>query len=164
MICLLITRDPVHFLPLSPSSCSTHFIMSYPYPEPATTSTLALARAELGVHQKSLQELTVLIQEKEEVLARIVHDSRKAIHELEAQRTVLEHKVTLALSYVSPIRRLPPELLRLMFLIYFEECPCCAWILSAVSRSWRSMVLSMPVLWSKVRHLPSYCIMSFPKQ
>lgn len=125
--------------------------MQLPYPEPPTATTLSLARAELVAHRESLQDLTAKIQAAEDTLARIVQDSRVAIHELETQRANVERQVSYALSYISPIRRLPTELLRLVFMEYFEECPCCAWILSAVSRSWRAMVLGMPVLWTKVR-------------
>lgn len=137
-----------------PSSYPTIMFQSPSYPEPPTSSSLAYARSELDVHRQSLQDIATKIQAAEDTLARIVRDSRATIHEFETQRNELEHKVALALSYISPIRRLPLELLRLVFLIYFEECPCCAWILSAVSRSWRAMVLSMPILWSKVRTTP----------
>jgi hypothetical protein len=57
---------------------------------------------------------------------------------------------------MSPIRRLPSELLRHIFMMNFDEYPCCAWILSSVCLQWRRLALSMPKLWSKVWHpLPS---------
>ncbi|KAF8632777.1 hypothetical protein AX15_001680 [Amanita polypyramis BW_CC] len=67
------------------------------------------------------------------------------------QRAQLEAKELRTLAYLSPIRKLPAELLRDIFLWNFEEHPCCAWVLSAVCTSWRRLVLQTPGLWSKIR-------------
>jgi hypothetical protein len=79
-----------------------------------------------------------------------VADSRCTIKQLQRERAALEEKISRTLAYVSPIRRLPAELLRLIFMTNFDEYPCCAWILSSVCSQWRRLALSMPKLWSKV--------------
>ncbi|KZT10333.1 uncharacterized protein LAESUDRAFT_741435 [Laetiporus sulphureus 93-53] len=126
--------------------------MSNPlYTDPPTKTSLACARLELVEHRLSVQELSHKIQTAENELARIVEESRNAIRELECERAALEKKITLTLAYISPIKRLPHELLRHIFMLNFDEHPCCAWVLSAVCSLWRRMVLSMPVMWSKIR-------------
>ncbi|CCM06651.1 uncharacterized protein FIBRA_08934 [Fibroporia radiculosa] len=121
----------------------------YPLPEPPTKTSLAEARRDLALHQQSVKALSTKIQSAEDELSRIVEQSRCAIHELEKERAALEDRVALTLAYISPIRRLPHELLRYIFLIDFDEYPCCAWVLSAVCSLWRRLALSMPTLWSK---------------
>lgn len=131
--------------------------MSVPtLPEPATRATLADARRQLAIHRESVCRVSDKIQSAEDTLARIVEDSKCAIRELERERASLEESVALTLAYLSPIRRLPHELLRHIFMSNFEEYPCCAWVLSAVCSLWRKLVLSMPILWSKASpcHLP----------
>ncbi|OBZ70289.1 hypothetical protein A0H81_09719 [Grifola frondosa] len=81
----------------------------------------------------------------------MVEESQCAIRELEHDLAVLEDKVVLTRAYISPIKRLPHELLRHIFLFNFEDCPWSAWVLSAVCSLWRRLVLSMPTMWSKVR-------------
>ncbi|KAI0064982.1 hypothetical protein BV25DRAFT_1822762 [Artomyces pyxidatus] len=125
------------------------------YLEPPTSSSLADARRALDHNQQSLGDLQAKIDAAEAQLAQIVADSRCAINELQRERAVLEEKVVLTLAYISPIRRLPNELLRHIFLMNFDEYPCCAWILSAVCNRWRRLALSMPILWSKIRLVTS---------
>ncbi|GBE89011.1 hypothetical protein SCP_1500130 [Sparassis crispa] len=120
-------------------------------PEPATQATLADARRELVSDRLAVRVLSDKIQAAEDDLARIVEESRCAVRDMERERAALQEKVALTLAYISPIRRLPHELLRYIFLLNFEDYPCCAWVLSAVCSLWRRLVLSMPVLWSKIR-------------
>ena len=119
-------------------------------PEPPTQASLAEARRELTSRQESVQALSDRIRAAEEELARTVALAKSAILELEKERDVLQEQVAHTLAYIAPIRRLPHELLRYIFLLNFEEYPCCAWVLSAVCTLWRRQVLSMPTLWSKV--------------
>ncbi|KAH9942833.1 hypothetical protein B0H21DRAFT_749640 [Amylocystis lapponica] len=126
--------------------------MSYSnLPEPPTKATLADARRELEAHRECVRELSARIQDAEDTLARIVEESQGAIREMHRERATLEERVALTLAYISPIRQLPHELLRHIFLLNFEEYPCCAWVLSAVCSVWRALVLSMPHMWSKIR-------------
>ncbi|KAH9038584.1 hypothetical protein EDB85DRAFT_2132236 [Lactarius pseudohatsudake] len=105
--------------------------------EPPTAASLADARRLLG--------------ESNAQLAQIVAESRCVIKQLQCEREALEDKIARALAYMSPIRRLPSELLRHIFIMNFDEYPCCAWILSSVCSQWRRLALSMPRLWSKIR-------------
>lgn len=120
------------------------------YPEPPTEAALKQARYQLDSQRGSLTSLAQKIIEAETELAQIVADSKCAINELQRERLALEEKVSRTLAYIAPIRRLPHELLRNIFVFHFDEYPCCAWVLSAVSTLWRRLSLSMPKLWSKV--------------
>jgi hypothetical protein len=85
-----------------------------------------------------------------------VAESHCATKQLQRERAALEEKISRTLAYMSPIRRLPAELLRHIFMMNFDEYPCCAWILSSVCSQWRRLTLSMPKLWSKVWYLSQY--------
>ncbi|KAH7924933.1 hypothetical protein BV22DRAFT_1012275 [Leucogyrophana mollusca] len=121
------------------------------YPEPPTESTVAEARRQLHNHEDHLTELTAKIAAAEDALAKIVADSKRAIHELQREHHQLQEKILHTKAYISPIRRLPNELLRHIFMFNFEEHACCAWILAAVCSLWRRLALSVPKLWSKIR-------------
>ncbi len=118
--------------------------------EPPTASSLADARRFLQETNTSLADVDRKIEAAEAQLAQIVADSRCSIKQLQRERAALEEKISRALAYISPIRRLPSELLRHIFIMNFDEYPCCAWILSSVCSQWRRLALSMPKLWSKV--------------
>lgn len=120
------------------------------FPEPPTKDTLADARRTLEATRVSVLELTSKIDVAEATLAQIIQESQYAINELQAQRSQLENQVAKTLAYLSPIRRLPMELLREIFMWTFEDHPCSAWVLAAVSSSWRRLALRIPLIWSKV--------------
>jgi F-box-like len=128
--------------------------------EPPTPSSLADARRFLDKTATSRADLDRKIEAAEAQLAQIVADSRCTIKQLQRERETLDEKISRALAYMSPIRRLPSELLRHIFMMNFDEHPCCAWILSSVCSQWRRMALSMPKLWSKVWH-PLRTLLSF---
>lgn len=125
--------------------------MSFPnFVDPPTKETLANARRSLEATRASVEEITYTINAAEIALAKLVRESRLAINELEGQRTTLEDQVSRTLAYLSPIRRLPIELLREIFVWSFEEHACSAWVLAAVCPSWRRLALKIPIIWSKV--------------
>ena len=124
-----------------------------PFPnfvDPPTKETLVNARRSLEVTRASVEEISSKIDAAEVALAQLVRDSRLAINELEVQRAALEDQVSRTLAYLSPIRRLPMELLREIFVWSFEEHACSAWVLAAVCPSWRRLALRIPLIWSKV--------------
>lgn len=124
--------------------------------EPPTPSSLAHARRFLDETTTFRADLDRKIEAAEAQLAQIIADSRCTIKQLQREREALDEKISRARAYMSPIRRLPSELLRHVFMMNFDEYPCCAWILSSVCLQWRRLALSMPKLWSKVWHpLPS---------
>ncbi|KAK7683198.1 hypothetical protein QCA50_013871 [Cerrena zonata] len=123
--------------------------------DPSTTSSLEDAKRELESSRKRVKKLTDDIQEAEEKLARLVRESRCTIRLMENEKSELEQRVEHTLAYLSPLRRLPRELLQEIFLFNFEDYPCCAWVLSSVCSIWRRVALSMPRLWSKIRLVTS---------
>lgn len=127
--------------------------MSTLYPDPPTESSLRDARRELANYQTSLSSLTSKVSQAEIALSQLVSESQCAINVMHKERLALEKKVVDTMGYIAPIRRLPQELLRGIFLFAFEDYPCCAWVLSSVCSLWRRMALSMPIIWSKVSDL-----------
>ena len=140
------------FFPLPISHLSTMSFQPFPC-EPPTASSLADARRLLDESNTSLADVDHKIEAAEAQLAQIVAESRCSIKHLQRERAALEEKISRTLAYMSPIRRLPAELLRHIFMMNFDEYPCCAWILSSVCSQWRRLALSMPKLWSKVWYL-----------
>lgn len=123
-------------------------------PEPPTQATITQARAQLVSLHDTSRHLEARIAEARDVLARIVDERTAALRELERELATVEDRVALTKAYVSPIKRLPHELLRQIFLFNFEDCAWSAWVLSAVCALWRKVALGMPTLWSKVCFLP----------
>ena len=125
--------------------------MSFPnFVDPPTKEALVNARRSLEATRASVEEITSKIDAAEQALAQLVRESRLIINELEAQRITLEDQASRTLAYLSPIRRLPMELLREIFVWSFEEHACSAWVLAAVCPSWRRLALRIPLIWSKV--------------
>lgn len=125
------------------------------YPEPPTESSVSEARRALQVQRQELSQLSERITSEEDALAQIVVDRKRAIREMQREQHALEEKVKHTLAYISPIRRLPHELLRHIFMFNFDNHPCCAWILASVCVLWRRLALSVPKLWSKVSNRAS---------
>lgn len=125
----------------------SRFLMS----ELPSAHQLAEAKETLASTRQAMQNITRQIDDAEQTLAEIVASTRRTIDSLTSERAALQREITLALAYISPIRRLPHELLREVFLIDFENNPRCAWDLSSVCALWRRITLSMPKLWSKIR-------------
>ncbi|RDB27535.1 hypothetical protein Hypma_003789 [Hypsizygus marmoreus] len=127
--------------------------MSFPFPDPPTALSLADARRSLSVTRSSVAELSTKIDAAEAALAQVVRESQYVISELQIEKQMLEKQLLDTMAYLSPIRTLPQELLRNIFMWCFEEHPCCAWVLAGVCPAWRALALKMPRLWSKIRLL-----------
>ena len=127
--------------------------MPLDFPEPPTEAAVALAREQLALLANDSRTLERRIQDAKDALARIVEERQSAIRDMERELATVEDRLALTRAYVSPIKRLPHELLRHIFLFNFDHCAWSAWILSSVCSLWRRLVLSMPKLWSKVRPL-----------
>lgn len=138
------------------------------YPEPPTDSSVSEARRALQTQRQELSQLLERIASAEDALALIVSDSKRAIREMQLEQHALEEKVNHTQAYISPIRRLPRELLHHIFMFNFDNHPCCAWILASVCVPWRRLALSIPKLWSKVSdefsttHIGSGCVSYSP--
>ncbi|OSD04503.1 hypothetical protein PYCCODRAFT_1353773, partial [Trametes coccinea BRFM310] len=120
-------------------------------PEPPTQATLALARAQLATLTSASKALEQKLVDARDALARIVDERQAAIRDMERELALLDDSLALARAYVSPIKRLPHELLRHVFVFVFEDCAWSAWVLAAVCTLWRKVALAMPVIWSKIR-------------
>ncbi|KAH0582107.1 hypothetical protein H2248_011764 [Termitomyces sp. 'cryptogamus'] len=123
----------------------------FKFPEPPTETSLTDARRVLSASKASVSDVETKIEAAEAALAKIVRESKSLIEDLQTQRNVLEQTITQTMAYLSPIRRLPLELLRNIFMECFEEHPCCAWVLAAVCGPWRRLVLRIPKIWSRIR-------------
>ena len=130
-------------------------LSSLRFPEPPTLTSLGEARRELASQKRSVKDLTQKIHAAEENLARLIQESKCAIQQMEKEKEAVESDMAQMLAYISPIKRLPHELLRHIFYMNFEDLPCCAWVLAAVCKLWRRLALSMPRIWSKVCHFTS---------
>lgn len=131
------------------------------FADPPTRQTLAQARQVLQERQASASQLAARILSAEEELERIVTESRCTIKGLEKEKATIEDGIATTLAYLSPIRRLPQELLAQIFNFIFEEYPVCAWVLGKVCSIWRRQVLAMPRLWSKVCSTLSFVLSSY---
>ncbi|KAH0834949.1 hypothetical protein J3R83DRAFT_10643 [Lanmaoa asiatica] len=121
------------------------------YPEPPTETSVSEARRALQTQRQELSQLSERITSAEDALSQIITDRKRGIREMQREQHALEEKVKHTLAYISPIRRLPHELLRHIFTFNFDNHPCCAWILASVCVLWRRLALSIPKLWSKIR-------------
>ncbi|KAI0329557.1 hypothetical protein GY45DRAFT_1304628 [Cubamyces sp. BRFM 1775] len=120
-------------------------------PEPPTQASIAHARAQLVALHDDSHALEQRILDARDALARIVEERQAAIRDMERELAVLDDAVALTKAYVSPIKRLPHELLRHIFLFNFDDCAWSAWVLAAVCSLWRKVALAMPTIWSKIR-------------
>jgi len=116
---------------------------------PPSPASLAQARESLDLSLKSLQVLDTDIQNAEAHLADIVREARCQIDRMLTDKAALEQTILNTKSYLAPIRRLPAELLSIVFMLAFEDHPCFCWVLAAVCTEWRKLALKMPKLWSK---------------
>ncbi|KAJ8462022.1 hypothetical protein ONZ45_g18082 [Pleurotus djamor] len=104
---------------MSPSATPTHF-------------TVNDAKLRLAEDEATLDELSRRIDQAEETLRKVVDDSKLVIQRMMEERKVVEARLFQTKALLSPIRRLPTELLRAIFLFNFEDYPCCAWVLAAI--------------------------------
>ncbi|KAJ7135811.1 hypothetical protein C8R44DRAFT_389014 [Mycena epipterygia] len=119
--------------------------------ERPTALTLAAARLTLDESLKSATSLADKIKFAQVSLAQMVAKTQAEIDDMLKEEHVLQDTITQTRAYLSPIRRLPGELLRELFMWCFEGHPCCAWVLSAVCANWRQQALGIPRIWSKIR-------------
>ncbi|KAJ7222859.1 hypothetical protein B0H12DRAFT_1241005 [Mycena haematopus] len=83
---------------------------------------------------------------------------------LRRQNASLRQTTQFCRCILSPLRRIPPEILALIFLFstppmsearnvpWYESLYCSPWTLGRVSRRWRAVALTSPALWSSIIH------------
>ncbi|KAH8115898.1 hypothetical protein DFH11DRAFT_1688140 [Phellopilus nigrolimitatus] len=116
-----------------------------------STMQLEEAKSKLEAQEKEASELGRKIEEARSELEELIAESKRAINALEDDKRRVQGEIQLTKEFLSPMRRLPDDLLQHIFWSNFEEFPCCAWTLAAVCSSWRRLVLNMPRMWSKIR-------------
>ncbi|KAJ6571487.1 hypothetical protein B0H19DRAFT_937098 [Mycena capillaripes] len=121
------------------------------FQEPPTALSLSAARANLEDSLKNASSLAERINAAQVSLAQIVAEAQAAIEDMLREKHSLQDTIEQTQAYLAPIRRLPGELLRELFMWCFEGHPCCAWVLSAVCATWRQQALAIPRIWSKIR-------------
>lgn len=119
-------------------------------PDVPSSSQLDEAKERLKLQQGESWVISRRISEAQATLAQIIADSKLAIRELEDEKQRMENDIEHTKAFLSPMRRLPDDILQLLFWFEFEAAPCCAWALSAVCSRWRRIILNMPRMWSKV--------------
>ena len=122
------------------------------FPDPPTKDSLASARLSLSATRTSASQLSSKILAAESALAQLIRESKHAIEEMQHAYGALQDQIFRTEAYLSGIRRLPVELLREIFMWCFDSngYEASAWTLSSVCTSWRTLALSMPLIWSKV--------------
>lgn len=118
--------------------------------EPLTAQGIVEAQRQLEGHHQELHQLHKDIINEEEALRQYVEEKERKIKDLHHRRKTLEDTTYLTVAYLSPIRRLPNEVLSHVFRFGFEEDATFAWTLASVSTLWRRVALHMPKIWSKV--------------
>jgi hypothetical protein len=114
---------------------------------------IAAAKDDLQADELALQRLKAL----EEIAFGELEDKRKEIlervAEYHAERDIIQANQFAALSFIAPIRRLPLEIYKEIFLFAsnLDARGRAAWHISAVCRLWRRIALSTPNLWSNIR-------------
>jgi len=78
-------------------------------------------------------------------------DTEMAIRDIESKTSAFEQENYYAVSLLAPIRRLPAEMLSEIFTLAIIEYGCSALRLTHICRSWRSVLLAMPWIWSKIK-------------
>jgi hypothetical protein len=115
-----------------------------------TQGSLTVARDHLDALNNRLNTIRERIFQAESQLAQIVAESRCNIDCMAEQEREIAEEAKRYQAYLSPIRRLPEELLREVFNWSFVAYPCCAWVFASVCKSWRRLALATPKIWSKV--------------
>ncbi|KAJ7609013.1 hypothetical protein FB45DRAFT_845586 [Roridomyces roridus] len=113
------------------------------------------AAAELAYAQAAESNTAAQLAGLDEEIAQL----KSRLNQLEDERSVLAISHQRSLPIVSPLRRMPPEILSEIFLWTLPSPADLApglpmlktrWVLSQVSRRWREVALSTPSLWSLV--------------
>lgn len=117
-----------------------------------TPQQSALAKSCIVQYANDINSLSAATQEEEARLAELVQQAQDNIRANREKQFRLERNIARAQAYLAPVRRLPNELLRQVFLIIFRDGDRqCAWTLSRVNRLWRHVTLSLPVIWSSIQ-------------
>lgn len=122
-----------------------NYTMSVP-----TDQQLGEARQMLLQQQRSSDEVDARIMEARQKLEEMIRQSEMTIKDLNREKLEIEKQIQTTKEFLSPMRRLPDDILRHIFWQCFDLSAHAGWRLAAVCSSWRRLALDMPRLWSKV--------------
>ncbi|KAI5890042.1 uncharacterized protein SCHCODRAFT_02508618 [Schizophyllum commune H4-8] len=105
------------------------------------------------------QAMETCIEEIRTQLAKLQHVKRtveQTLNSLSAMESKLENALATQRAYVAPVRRMPVELLEIVFELScagatLSPPDCTPLALSAVCRHWRQLALCMPRIWADVQ-------------
>lgn len=114
---------------------------------------IAAAKADLAADNEALGKLQCLEDATLNELKEVQQQYYKRIGHLHVERDIIKANESAALSFIAPIRRLPLEIYRAIFLIAssMDNLGHTPWNISGVCRLWRRMALNIPHLWSHIR-------------
>ena len=115
-----------------------------------TVAQIEEGRLRLRQQEQTVEALDQRIADAQRALEELIADSKLAISLLEADRRRAKAQVKSTKEFLSPIKRLPEDVLKYIFVSMFEDTASAAWTISSVCITWRKLVLNMPFLWSKV--------------
>jgi len=99
-----------------------------------------------------LQEQMVLHwREHESQVEQSRRDTNLAILDIAQKISALEQENDYAISFLAPVRRLPPETLCEIAMVAIMRYGCSAWHLTHVCRYWRMVLLATSRVWSKIK-------------
>ncbi|KAJ7663897.1 hypothetical protein DFH06DRAFT_1188829 [Mycena polygramma] len=109
--------------------------------------------SELPVIQSALSQADACLADLDEEIARL----QDRLKQLEEERVSISSYRLRNRNVLSPLRRMPPEVLGKIFLRSLPVKPgwslnlaASPWVLTHVNRRWRAVSLSTPSLWSRV--------------
>jgi F-box-like len=126
---------------------------SYPMETLPNAQQIAAAKADLAADSEALGNIQRLEDATLTELREVQKQYYKRIGHLHVERDIIKANESAALSFIAPIRRLPLEIYRAIFLIAssMDNLGHTSWHISGVCRLWRRMALNIPHLWSHIR-------------
>ncbi|KAL5521523.1 hypothetical protein ACEPAF_2271 [Sanghuangporus sanghuang] len=118
---------------------------------PPSTMQLEEGKQRLKEQEQEATDIQRKIVDAQRALEELIAESTRVISALEDDKRRVESEIKASREFLSPMRRLPDDLLRHVFASSFEDVPCCAWTLAGVCCRWRRIALNMPRIWSKIR-------------
>ncbi|KIK56200.1 hypothetical protein GYMLUDRAFT_263869 [Collybiopsis luxurians FD-317 M1] len=90
-------------------------------------------------------------------ISQVLLDAQRELALLYHQKRTLEEQAQRALGEQAPIRNVPLDILREVFLQVSEDDPKAkaGWLFAAVCRRWRALALETPRLWTRIRLVTS---------
>ncbi|KIM23473.1 hypothetical protein M408DRAFT_27819 [Serendipita vermifera MAFF 305830] len=120
-------------------------------PDPMATSPDMLNDSQLAQAHEFVVKQTNEVQVLEKMYKGYNLIAKRCQLEIDA----VEQAMFVNLSKMAPIRRVPPEILSMVFYIHVYENSESPWLLMQVSRAWRAVALLTKGLWSRIVLAPT---------